>query len=105
MTESQPFTKEFAICSNVLWGRPNHILLDIFSDKDSDVAPLAKNDNVKTLCIVEADLSHIPDNQITQRQGADGNMYYVIDCHIEICCELGPPSTPDNISWKRGREG
>lgn len=82
--------------SRVNWGRPTVVMLTILSDKDSDIAPLAKNDNVKTLCFVEADLSHIPDDQIPQHHGVDGMMYYVIDCQIEICCKLN--YTPRNIS-------
>lgn len=105
MTESQPFTKDFVLCSKVVWGRPNIILLTIFSDKESDVAPLAKNDNVETLCIVEADLSHIPDNQISQHQGANGMMYYVVNCQIEICCELGTLALFPTLTSAPGEPG
>lgn len=88
MTESRPYSKEFALFCKVNFGRPNTVLLYIYSDDTSDVAPLAMNDHVKTLCMAEADLSHIPDDQLTQRQGTDGVMYYVVDCQIEIVCEF-----------------
>lgn len=56
----------------------------IYSDKDSDVAPLDKTRNVKTLCVVQADLSHISDDEIPQKVGKDGFMYYVVDFELEI---------------------
>lgn len=34
VTESQPFTRDFAIYSRVIWGQPNLILLEVFRDKD-----------------------------------------------------------------------
>lgn len=92
MTESQPYTKDFVVVSRVSWGRPNLVCLNVFSDKTSDTAPLAKNHNVNTLCIVEADLSHIPDKDIPRRQGVDGMMYYVVECQVEIRCKLDTTS-------------
>lgn len=51
------------------------------------MAPLGKTDAVRELCAVEADLSHIPESQITKVRGSDGFMYFSIDGQIEIVCE------------------
>lgn len=44
---------------------------------------MARDDNVKVLANVEADVSHIPENQLCRRQGSDGEWYYELNCKIE----------------------
>lgn len=61
--------------------------MTILRDEVSSTTPLRKNDNVKALCAVKADLSHIPDSHIPQRRGQDGLLYYIVDCQIEISCK------------------
>lgn len=89
VTESEPYFRGFTMMSKVNAGRQamDRVVLVISSDTSS-AAPLAMTDNVRVLCMVEADLSAIPTDQIPQRIGADGLMYYVVDCEVEIRCEL-----------------
>lgn len=87
MTESQPYYGDFSVVSKVYEGRRDRATLKILRDDVSSEAPLAKDDNVQTLCVVEADLSQIPESHIPQRQGSDGLMYHVVECQIEISCE------------------
>jgi hypothetical protein len=42
-----------------------------------------RDENVSVLCHLEADLSHIPENQLHRQKGADGKLYYVVSCVIE----------------------
>lgn len=87
MTESQPYFRSFSIITKVEDGRRDRVTLTILRDEVSSTAPLEKDDNVKALCVVEADLSPIPDSHIPQRLGHDGLMYYVVECKIEISCK------------------
>ncbi|KAI3391282.1 hypothetical protein diail_7641 [Diaporthe ilicicola] len=84
VTEDRPFFKNFLVTSRVNQGKPRRIYLIIYSDETSQVAPLSKTDTVRELCAVEADLSQIPENQITQVRGFDGLMYYSTSGQIEI---------------------
>lgn len=63
----------------------------VHEDRQSDVAPLARSgrddDTVRPLCTVEADLGQIPEDQITQRRGEDGFMYFYLDGKIEGVCK------------------
>ncbi|KAK2071325.1 hypothetical protein P8C59_005759 [Phyllachora maydis] len=63
--------------------------LIIFTDALSATreAPLVRDHNVVLVCQVRADLSQIPDDQITQRRGADGKQYYEISAHVEALYE------------------
>lgn len=89
MSESRPYSKNLMVTSKVNFKRPTLIDFYIYSDETSETAPLARNDNVKALCAAEADISHIPVEQIPTSEGADGLMYYVVSFHIEIACEFG----------------
>lgn len=68
-------------------GRPNSMTTMIYSDQVSNVAPLQRNDDVKLLCSVTADLSHIPENELEQTLGVDGQMYYDLEYQIESICK------------------
>lgn len=57
--------------------------MTIYNDQLPREAPVARDDNVKVLSHVEADVSHIPENQLSRRQGSDGQWYYELNCKIE----------------------
>lgn len=42
-----------------------------------------RDGNVKVLSNVEADVSHIPENLLATRMGADGQWYYDLSCKVE----------------------
>lgn len=71
-------------------GKPPRICLSVYADEQSDEAPLAKNDNVKDLAIVEADLREVPEDEIEQVRGSDGFMYYYLEGQIEALCKFKP---------------
>ncbi|ETS77946.1 hypothetical protein PFICI_10008 [Pestalotiopsis fici W106-1] len=83
ITEAVPWRKNFLQVSRVSGGRPESIKLEVYSDETSQIAPLRKNGSVKSLCLVEANLSAIPDADLPIRRGIDGHDYYDIDCDIE----------------------
>jgi hypothetical protein len=57
--------------------------MDIYADRTPREALVARDDNVSLLCHVEADVSHIPENQLHRRKGEDGQSYYELNCKIE----------------------
>ncbi|KAK8111609.1 Hsp70-like protein, partial [Apiospora kogelbergensis] len=83
VAEDRPHTHHFRQTSRVAFGRPQRIFLTVDSDNTSTEAPLARNDNVKILCHVVADLSLIPTEQLPVQRGRDGFDYYVLSCEIE----------------------
>lgn len=87
VTDSKKFFKEFLVTSKVNHGKPRRIYLIIYSDETSQVAPLSKTETVRELCAVEADLSQIPESQMTKVQGTDGFMYFSTNGQIEIVCK------------------
>ncbi|KAI0891902.1 hypothetical protein F4806DRAFT_481080 [Annulohypoxylon nitens] len=62
---------------------PDSMTTKVYSDQVSRAAPLEKDDNVKHLCSVTADLSHIAENEFKQTLGVDGQMYYDLEYQIE----------------------
>lgn len=87
VTDSKKFFKDFLVTTKVNHGKPRRIYLIIYSDEASEVAPLSKTETVRELCAVEADLSQIPESQITKVQGTDGFMYFSTHGQIEIVCK------------------
>ncbi|RYP13980.1 hypothetical protein DL765_006646 [Monosporascus sp. GIB2] len=83
VSEETPYYKHLCMTSRVTFGRPNKIVSEIHADDQSLDAPLTRDQNVKVLCVLEADLSQIPEDEIEQKRGHDGHMYYVIDFLIE----------------------
>lgn len=57
--------------------------MTIYNDQTLRDAPVARDENVKVLSHVEADVSHIPENLLARRQGSDGQWYYELSCKIE----------------------
>lgn len=57
--------------------------MDIYSDQSHRDAPVARDENVKLLARVEADVSHIPEDKLARREGNDGQSYYELSCKIE----------------------
>ncbi|KAG6354698.1 hypothetical protein INS49_004716 [Diaporthe citri] len=84
VTDSKKFFKDFLVTNKVNHGKPRRIYLIIYSDETSQVAPLGKTETVRELCTVEADLSQIPESQMTKVQGIDGFMYFSTNGQIEI---------------------
>ncbi|EAQ84164.1 hypothetical protein CHGG_10568 [Chaetomium globosum CBS 148.51] len=83
VSENEPFFTSFVWTGPVSGGRIKKIKMDIYADRTARDAPLARDDNVTLLCHVEADVSHIPENQLHRRKGSDGNWYYELNCKIE----------------------
>lgn len=83
VSENEPFTTAFVWTGLVSQGRIRRIKMDIFSDRTMRDAPVAKDENVHKLAVVEADVSHIPENMLARRMGTDGQMYYELRCKIE----------------------
>lgn len=50
--------------------------MDIYADRTPRTAPIARDENVSLLSHVEADVSHIPENQLNRRKGNDGQVCF-----------------------------
>ncbi|KAK7757503.1 hypothetical protein SLS62_000518 [Diatrype stigma] len=83
VSEQVPFFKHLSVTQRVAHGRPAAIRTQIYADDLSPEAPLTCNKNVNVLCILEADLSSIPEEDLDRRRGADGLMYYVVEFQVE----------------------
>ncbi|XXH01548.1 hypothetical protein Hte_007908 [Hypoxylon texense] len=83
ISEDRPFLKAIQVAQPVSSGRPRSIGYTVYADQSSDVAPLARNDDLQVLCRVTANLDHIPDSRLEKKLGADGVMYYVVRAQIE----------------------
>ncbi|KAM0535277.1 hypothetical protein ACHAO2_004228 [Verticillium nonalfalfae] len=83
VSETDAYYVSFVWTGLVSQGRIKKVKMDIYADGTSSVAPVARNDNTKLLCHVEADVSHIPESQLDRRQGNDGEAYYELECKIE----------------------
>ncbi|KAI0120639.1 hypothetical protein BJ170DRAFT_688585 [Xylariales sp. AK1849] len=59
LSKSQPHVKKFHQTTCASFGQPQTILLTIYVDGQSSAAPLAKNANVKILCLMK-DLARYP---------------------------------------------
>lgn len=57
--------------------------MTILHENTSEDAPIVRNENVKVLAHVEADVSHIPEHRLHRRLGKDGKWYYELSCKIE----------------------
>ena len=83
MSENEPFFTSFVWTGPVNQGRIRKIKMDIYADRTSRDAPVARDENVSLLCHVEADVSHIPENLLNRRRGNDNQWYYELNCKIE----------------------
>ncbi|KAI1636075.1 hypothetical protein F4809DRAFT_663283 [Biscogniauxia mediterranea] len=81
--EDKPFTQHYSIARPVLAGPPKSTSLVVYADDKSPEAPIALTDNVKILCNLTADLSKIPVEQLDQREGNNGNMWYELNFAVE----------------------
>lgn len=50
--------------------------MDIYADRTPRTAPIARDDNVSLVSHVEADVSHISENQLNRRKGNDGQVCF-----------------------------
>lgn len=83
VSENEPFFTSFVWTGPVNQGRIRKVKMDIYADRTPRQAPVARDENVSLLCHVEADVSHIPENQLQRRRGNDGQWYYELNCKIE----------------------
>ncbi|CZR38902.1 uncharacterized protein FPRO_05906 [Fusarium proliferatum ET1] len=82
VSENEPYIAAFVWTNPVSKGRIRTVRMTIYNDPLSRDAPLSRNDNVGILSIVEADVNHIPENQLRRRKGCDGQWYYELNCKI-----------------------
>lgn len=83
VSENEPFHTPFVWTGLVSNGKIRKVKMDIYCDRTARDAPLTKDGSVQLLCHVEADLSHIPEQYMHRRKGADGQWYYELGCKIE----------------------
>lgn len=83
VSENEPYYTAFVWTGLVSQGRIRKIKMTIYNDQSLRDAPVARDENVKVLSHVEADVSHIPENLLARRQGSDGQWYYELSCKIE----------------------
>lgn len=83
VSENEPFFTPFVWTGLVSHGRVKKVTLELFADQTHRPAPIARDNNVRLLCRVEADLSHIPESELNRRRGQDGQWYYDLSCKIE----------------------
>ncbi|UNI19937.1 hypothetical protein JDV02_006079 [Purpureocillium takamizusanense] len=85
VSENEPFFTSFVWTGLVSQGRIQKIKMDIYCDADCAPrdAPVTRDDRVRLLARVEADVSHIPERLLDRRRGRDGQWYYVLRCRIE----------------------
>ena len=102
VSEDDTFYKRFSMTKAVEEGRPNSIRTEIYVDNQSVEAPLLRsNQNVNLLCVLEADLSRIPEEELDRERGRDGQMYYVLEFLIESICTL---KTSARVYWCRNTD-
>ncbi|KAI0125116.1 hypothetical protein BJ170DRAFT_488835 [Xylariales sp. AK1849] len=83
VSENEPYQRRFLHHHPVKEGRVHKVTTYMYVDDTIRSAPIIRDSDVKVLCKVEADLSHIPESQFEQRKGMDGEMYYDMDFKIE----------------------
>ncbi|KAL6356677.1 hypothetical protein LRP88_10282 [Fusarium phalaenopsidis] len=83
VSENEPYYTAFVWTGLVSQGRIRKIKMTIYNDQTLRDAPVSRDENVKVLSHVEADVSHIPENLLARRQGSDGQWYYELSCKIE----------------------
>ena len=71
-------------------GRIQKVTVEMFVDSTNRPAGTLRDENTKLLCKVEADVTHIPESQLTKRKGSDGELYYDLECKLEAVCKLTP---------------
>ncbi len=91
VSENEQFFTSFVWTGPVSQGRIRKIKMYIYADRTPRDAPLGRDDNVKLLCHVEADVTHIPEHMLQRRRGNDGQMYYELACKIEAVCKSKHP--------------
>lgn len=74
VSENEPFYTRFVWTGPVSQGQVKKIRMDIYADRTPREAPFARDENVSMLCHVEADVSHIPEDQLKKRKGSDGQV-------------------------------
>ncbi|KAF4989743.1 hypothetical protein FGRMN_8930 [Fusarium graminum] len=83
VSENEPYFTSFVWTGPVSQGRIRKVKMTIYNDQLPRDAPVARDEDVKVLANVEADVSHIPEHQLGRRQGSDNEWYYELNCKIE----------------------
>lgn len=83
VSENDPYFTSFVWTGLVSQGRIRRVKMSIYADQSDRPAPIGRDDNVKLLARIEADVSHIPENQLARTTGKDGQAYYELSCKIE----------------------
>lgn len=83
VSENEPFFTSFVWTGPVSQGRIRKIKMDIYADRRTTDAPVARDDHTSLVCHVEADVSHLREDQLQRRKGNDGQWYYDLNCKIE----------------------
>ncbi|KAF5021424.1 hypothetical protein F66182_6518 [Fusarium sp. NRRL 66182] len=83
VSENEPYFTPFAWTGLISEGRIRKIKMTIYNDQSLRKAPVSRDDSVKVLSHVEADVSHIPEHQLGRRKGANSRWYYELNCKIE----------------------
>lgn len=90
VSENEAIYHNFYQWKIVSSGRIQKVSVEMFVDSTDRPAGTLRDDNTKLLCKVEADVTHIPESQLTKRKGSDGEMYYDLECKLEAVCKLAP---------------
>ena len=83
VSENKPYYTSFVWTGLVSQGRIRKIKMSIYADQTDREAPVGRDENVKLLARVEADVSHIPEYKLARRKESDGEYYYDLSCQIE----------------------
>lgn len=84
VSENEPFYTPLDWTGKVSEGRVKNVRLRFYCDESRRPAPVARDSSVKLLCVLDADLSRIPESELDRRRGADGFYYYQVNCMIEV---------------------
>ncbi|KAF9762171.1 hypothetical protein IL306_003548 [Fusarium sp. DS 682] len=83
VSENEPYCTSAVSHAPVSTGRIKKVQVVIYNDRLPRDAPVFRDENVKMLSIVDADVSHIPENQLGCRKGHDGEWHYELSFKIE----------------------
>ncbi len=84
VSENKPVNLEFHFRQRVSLGRIRDVGLTVFADRTGRDAPIAKDDEVTTLCKLTANISHIPEKLLQRCLGKDGKWYYDLKWKLEV---------------------
>ncbi|KAF4339987.1 hsp70 [Fusarium beomiforme] len=83
VSENEPYCTSAISHASVSKGRIKMVRVVIYNDRLFRDAPVFRDENVRMFSIVEADVSHIPENQIGRRKCDEGEWHYELSYKIE----------------------